>query len=254
MDRVSACCSSSFNRSKRFSSSSGSPTDAGALTDRRRALLDQEAFENSLALLEDMQLLLAVQTELIVEAGQRREVDPGLLRELADVPRGKAAHVVFVMRELLLRLDQLSFQELRGSRRFLGPHAVVLRHIKRGDGVGDVRDGFTRLAGITEPERHGLGPSVDLLGPGQVDLNVPAALIEDRLHAPTPAQIRVEVEAFDELGQSRSTEDFLFDDLQPALELAAHSRLDEGLRHLTFDEHQCARLIEIGQVDGEGDG
>ena len=79
------------------------------------------------------------------------------------------------------------------------------------------------------------------------------AWVEHVLDAGLLPQLRVQVEALDQLGQPVAAEDLLLDDVEPALELAADGRPDDRLRNRPLDQHQRRGAIQVRQVEREGD-
>ena len=92
-------------------------------------------------------------------------------------------------------------QEFGDPRGFLRPDVVIARHVKRGERVGDIGDSVVVGAGVAQFEGHrGLAAS-ELFGPGLLDVDVVAHLIEHRIHRLALAKLRIQIEAIDELRQ-----------------------------------------------------
>ena len=112
-----------------------------------------QSFEQLVPLLDDADLLLAVQLELCVQPLERRQVDADLLGQLAGVAVGERPHRAVMLIEVRFGLGELLAEEVGGPDGFLRAHLLVLLHVERGDRVGDVSDLLAGIARVAEGER-----------------------------------------------------------------------------------------------------
>ena len=211
----------------------------------RRLRLETYSFEELLALLDEADLLLPVQPELRVEPLERCQVHPDLLRQLADVAGRVLAERPFLPIELLLGPTELRAQELRRSCRLAGAHEGVLRDVERCDGVGDVGDRLAGVAREAQAERHRLHAAADLLRSRLLNDDVVARLREGFLDPLPFPELRIEIEAVYELREAIAAQDFLFDHVQAAFELAADRGLEDRFRYRPLDEYHRRPAIEL---------
>ena len=215
-----------------------------------------EAFRQLLALLDEAQLLLAVEPQLRVHPFQRREVDADLLRELAGVLRRELRDGGILPIQRALGLGELLPQELQRAQGRLRSHRLVLLDVERRNRVGHIRRGLRRITHVLQRERHRLHLAAHLLGARRVDLDVRAHLVQRIVSVGGAHQLRIQVEAPDQFERAIAAEDLLLDDVQAAFELArrAVGGADDVLVDWPLDEDERLPLIDVRQVDRESDG
>jgi hypothetical protein len=80
----------------------------------------------------------------------------------------------------------------------------------------------------------------------EVEADVLAHALDDRLGRLRGPELRIEAEAIDDRVQAGSTEDLLADGAKPGFKLTGHRGADEGFRDLLpIHEHRGGGLIEV---------
>src|SRR5206468_3608407 len=110
------------------------------------------------------------------------------------------------------------------------------------------------IAGEAQAERYRFHAPADLLRARRLDDDVVTRLREGFLDPLPFPELRIEIEAVYELREAIAAQDFLFDHVQAAFELAADRGLEDRFRYRPLDEYHRRPAIEVGQVPGKRKG
>jgi hypothetical protein len=122
------------------------------------------------------------------------------------------------------------------------------------DGIGHVRDRALLGPGVGQRERDGLRPAAHLLGAVRLPLNVLARLIEHVLERRLLTKFGVQAVPLDQFREPVTAQHLLPDLIQAAFQLVADGWPHHALGYRALDHDDRAGLVEIGEVDGKGDG
>ena len=176
-----------------------------------------------------------------------------LRRQFAREPASILLELGFVLDQALACIGELRLQKTVGAFRQLLPVAEVLFDEERRQAVRHSHHGLRIVANVGNAKRIALDDDLDV--------DVPAHILDDGLHELCAPLDGVEVEIANDPLEPGTAENLLCDRLQPVLDFRGDRRLDVGLGD-TLRQHENQRFRSVpvrqeqrpGGSDGRDDG
>ena len=155
---------------------------------------------------------------------------------------------VLLLLEFLLHFAQLGLEEVGRDRGLLFARLQILLDVERREGVGHLGHLVRIPAAVAEGERHGPAAVPGPLDALQIERDIPAHPVEQRLRRDLSPRARVEIEALHQVVQLRTAHDLFADRVESHLDLLGHGRADERFGDLlSLDQDGRARFVDVRQ-------